>query len=196
MTEARWKGETVICVASGPSLTEDDAGLAQESGYKIIAANNSWQRVPKCDVIYASDYAWWKRYSPELSIPAERWTNTPKAAKDYGCQYFKLASGLNSGLAAIHLAAWFGATRILLLGYDCQPTGGQLHWHGAHVRCNNPNEISFKMWQRQYRMTPNHIRNRVVNCSRETALKVFARASLEDALAVELSQEGSYAVAP
>jgi hypothetical protein len=171
----------VICIASGPSLTDEDCKLAQESGHKIITANNSWQRV-KSDVIYASDYAWWKRYASEITSDAERWTATPLAARQFGCQLAKISSGLNSGAAAIHLAAWFGASRILLLGYDCQATGGQLHWHGPHVRCNNPNEISFKMWHRQYRQTPNHIRSKVVNCSRETALRVFARAKLEEAL--------------
>jgi hypothetical protein len=177
----RWAGRTVICVASGPSLTQEDCALAKGSGHPIIAVNNSWQAI-ECDVLYASDHAWWRRYTPELRSSAERWSNNKKAVADFQCEHFRLAQGYNSGLAAIHLALWFGASRILLLGYDCQPANGSLHWHGPHIRCNNPNEISFRMWQKQFRQTGRDMRSRVVNCSRETALTVFARATLEEAL--------------
>lgn len=143
--------------------------------------NNSWRAI-EADVLYASDYAWWKRYVPELTTTAERWSNNKKSVVDHGCQPFRLAQGYNSGLAAIHLAHWFGAARILLLGYDCKPTNGALHWHGPHIRCNNPNQISFRMWQKQFRQTGRYLREKVINCSRETALTVFRRATLEEAL--------------
>jgi hypothetical protein len=178
----RWVGQTAICVASGPSLAPEDCALAKASGHKIIAVNNSWRAID-CDVLYASDYAWWKRYVPELTSQGERWSNNKKAVVDFGCHHFAAAIGCNSGLAAIHLAMHFGAARILLLGYDCSPTGGTLHWHGHHVRCNNPNAISFRMWQKQFRQTHRHVRDRVINCSRETALTVFKRDTLENQLA-------------
>lgn len=177
----RWNGRTAICIASGPSLTQEDCELARASGHPIITANNSW-RATEPDVIWASDHAWWKRYSAGITSGAERWTNNRKAAAEFGCHHFRLAQGLNGGLAAIHLALWFGAARILLLGYDCQATNGALHWHGPHEGCNNPNEMSFRMWQKQYRQTDRHIRDRIVNCSRETALTVFARSTIEEAL--------------
>lgn len=192
-SENRWAGRTIICVASGPSLTREDCAIAQGSRHPVIAVNNSWQAV-NCDVLYASDYAWWKRYVPELTSTAERWSNNKKAVVDYGCQHFRLAQGCNSGLAAIYLAEWFGAARILLLGYDCKPTGGSLHWHGAHVRCNNPNQISFRMWQKQFRQTGRHLREKVVNCSRETALTVFRRSTIQQALSP--THHSAYAVAP
>jgi hypothetical protein len=186
-----WAGQTVICVASGPSLTEEDCNVAHESGHRIIAVNSSWRMV-ESDVIYASDYAWWQRYLPDLTSKAERWTNNRKAETEFGCKRFPLANGCNSGLAAIHLAMWFGAARILLLGYDCKATNGQAHWHGPHTRCNNPNEISFKMWQKQFRQTSRSVRERVVNCSRQTAIACFSRMSLETALA----PKHGYALAP
>jgi hypothetical protein len=177
----RWAGQSILCVASGPSLTVEDCELVQASGHPIIAVNNSWRAI-EADVLYASDHGWWKRYVSELTTKAERWSNNRKAVADYGCQHFRLAQGYNSGLAAIHLAEWFGAARILLLGYDCKATRGALHWHGPHVRCNNPNEISFRMWQKQFRQTGRYLREKVINCSRETALTVFPRSTLEQAL--------------
>lgn len=177
----KWSGQTVICVASGPSLNEADCTLAKQSGHRIIAVNNSWRMV-ECDVLYASDYQWWQRYIPELTTKAERWTNNRKASKDYKLNLWVNNNGFNSGLAAIHLAIWFGAARILLLGYDCKPTEGQLHWHGPHSGLNNPNEMSFKIWHKQFRQTTRQVRERVVNCSRQTAIACFPRATLEDAL--------------
>lgn len=186
MKPGDWCGKTVICVASGPSITHEDCALAESSGHKIIAVNNSWQLV-KADIIYASDYAWWKRYAGDLHSSAKRWSNCRKA-RDYRCEFFPKAMGCNSGLAAIYLADWLGAGRIFLLGYDCQPTDGKVHWHGAHPQLKNPNEISYRIWQKQYRHTSSHLRNKVVNCSRETAIKVFARCNLADWLSPNINQ--------
>jgi hypothetical protein len=149
--------------------------------HKLITVNSSWRMVPDCDVLYASDYAWWNRHHDALHTSAERWTNNRKAELDFGCQRYAGLSGLNSGLAAIILAAWFGAGRVLLIGYDCQATGGKAHWHPPH-KGNNPNEMSYKIWQKQFRSTGKTVRDRVVNCSRTTALTVFRRSTLKDAL--------------
>lgn len=182
MSQNRWLGQTVICVASGPSLTEEDCEVAAGSGFPVIAVNNSWARARACTVLYASDYAWWKRYLTQIDVQAERWTNNKKAAFDYKLSLWVNNHGYSSGLAAIHLAMWFGAARILLLGYDCKPRGEELHWHGAHQGCNNPNQMSFKIWQKQYRQTPWPVRQRVINCSRDTAIACFPRMTLDHVL--------------
>lgn len=183
MSKGRWQGQTVICVASGPSLTVEDCELAQQSGHRIIAVNSSWARVPKCDVVYASDFEWWKRNAADLTIPAERWTNNKLASQRFGLNHWLNNNGYNSGLAAMNLALWFGAARILLLGYDCKPRGDQPHWHGKHPKgMNNPNEISFRMWRQQFARTVRLFGNRVVNCTRDTALTCYLRQPLEQVL--------------
>lgn len=176
-----WSGQTALCVGSGPSLTENDCRTAEASGHPIIAVNNSWIRVPTARIIYASDHDWWKKNHQKITIGAERWTNNRKAEVDYRCKRIAGLSGYNSGLAAILLARHLGASRILLLGYDCQATGGQAHWHAPH-KGNNPNEISYRIWAKQFRSTGKQIKGHVVNCSRATALTVFRRMTLEDAL--------------
>jgi len=181
VSAGRWSGKTVICIGSGPSLTQTDCELAKASGHAIVAVNSSWQMVPYCAVIYASDYDWWKKNHQKITIGAERWTNNRKAEVDYRCNRIPGLSGYNSGLAAILLANHFGAERILLLGYDCQATNGQAHWHPPH-KGNNPNEISYRIWAKQFRSTGRAIRDKVVNCSRHTAITVFQRSSLSDAL--------------
>lgn len=174
-----WAGQTVICIGSGPSLTREDCELTR--GHRVIAINNSWRLAPWCDVIYAGDYQWWKANARHIEIPAERFSHQSRAT-EFGCEFFIRGTGLNSGLAGIHLAEYFGAKRIVLLGYDCQPTGGRNHWHEDHATLNNPNEISYRIWLKQFRNVDPGLKRKIVNCSRETALTGFSRARLEDEL--------------
>lgn len=92
--------------------------------------------------------------------------------------------GGNSGYQAIHLAATFGAKRIILLGFDMQRTGGKEHWHGKHEG-RLPNGTGFPGWIRN--MAPlakdlSRLGVDVVNCSRATALTCFRRATPEEVL--------------
>lgn len=88
----------------------------------------------------------------------------------------------NSGANAIALAAWHGAKRIILLGYDCQRTGGMAHWHGDHPPSLG-NAKSLPSWPEKFRqLIPLLSGTEVINCSRESALDCFPRGNLEDYL--------------
>ena len=88
----------------------------------------------------------------------------------------------NSGAGAIAMAAKAGATRVILLGYDCQRTGGKAHWHGDHPPMLG-NAGSMPKWPDQFKRLAASIEGvEVINCSRETALRAFVRMPLEDAL--------------
>lgn len=88
----------------------------------------------------------------------------------------------NSGAGAIALAAKAGATRVVLLGYDCQVTDGKVHHHGDHP-AGLGNAGSMPKWPDQFkRLAATLAGVEVVNCSRQTALRVFPRMALEDAL--------------
>lgn len=91
----------------------------------------------------------------------------------------------NSGAGAIALAASRGARRILLAGYDAQHTGGQRHWHGNHPAgcAGNAGPKTVAKWPAQFRDIRNRLANTdIINCSRATALTVFPRVQLEEAL--------------
>src|SRR5690606_3786458 len=93
--------------------------------------------------------------------------------------------GQNSGAGAIALAAAWGARRIILLGYDCQYAAGKRHWHGDHPKgtAGNASPQSVAKWPAQFRDLLPHVRGiEIINATRQTALTVFARATLEDAL--------------
>lgn len=89
----------------------------------------------------------------------------------------------NSGAAAISLAALMGAQRVVMLGFDCQHTGGKTHWHGSHPK-GLGDAGSVGMWGKAFADLARDMRGRceVLNASRATALDCFERVNLEDVL--------------
>ena len=93
-----------------------------------------------------------------------------------------LRSGGHSGFQAINLAVHLGASRIVLLGYDTQPTGGRDHYFGAHP---HGYKMPFDMfrWLFPSIVAPlEALGVAIVNCSRETALDCFPRRPLHEGL--------------
>ena len=186
----------MVIVASGPSLTQEDVNHARGKA-KVIAINNCYILAPWAHMLYACDYRWWRHYRPEfygLKVCPHL-----GAAKEFGLIYIegKAKSGLsltkdcihyggNSGFQALNIAVLAGAKRIILLGFDMQPDGsGRMHWHPDHTRIGNPQRNSFNRWLRAFHEAAPQLTQagvEVLNCTRQTALDVFPRVSLEDAL--------------
>lgn len=102
------------------------------------------------------------------------------------CLYAEKApsvTGKNSGIGAMFLARNLGAEKIILLGYDCKAgSDGKRHWHGSHKE-GLANAGSMPKWQGQFLEVSNTFGDiEVLNCSRDTALNVFPKVILEDAL--------------
>lgn len=134
------------------------------------------------------DEAWWKVYGEEAQreFRGARVSTTSRArgVERVRAPYFR-QQGQNSGAGAIALAAHWGATKIILLGYDCQHTGGKRHWHGDHPAgtAGNAAPQTVAKWPAQFRDVARFIgAAKVINATRETALDVFQRANLEDVL--------------
>lgn len=176
------KKNTFVCIASGPSLTRADCELVKAAGLPVIAVNNSWQLLPGAAVVFASDLSWWNEYGTTIPTAAERWTTCPLAAQRHQLQQFKsrfLTQSYNSGQLAIELAVSRGARRVLLLGYDCSLRAGT-HWHGNHENIRNPTADSVKRWREEFaRLQQWAAGIEIINCSRETALKIFPRSTIE-----------------
>jgi hypothetical protein len=90
--------------------------------------------------------------------------------------------GGNSGLLAIELARVLGATKIVLLGYDCK-VSGKSHWFGNHPEgFRNADGIddwivAFDQLDKAYK----ELGIDLVNCSLDTALTI-RRSTLEKEL--------------
>ncbi len=161
MTEAwrvppLWRGETVFCVASGPSLADTD--LAPLGGRRVIAVNDNYIRCPWAGVLYFCDWKWWSwhrereafrrfaglKVTLDARVPLEdpriKWLkngdegeNDAPGRAGLCLEPDRLRTGRNSGYQAVNLAVHLGAKRIVLVGYDMKvgPRGEQ-HWFGAH----------------------------------------------------------------
>ncbi len=165
-------------------MTAEDCASVGRSGLPTVAVNSSWKLARFCDAIYAGDAAWWAEYGAEIDIPAERWSCTRQAAQRFGVNHHPAYGGYNSGMRAVQFAIWQGASRVLLLGYDCSLAHGS-HWHGDHGKTKNPDAGKVSGWHGQFRQIAAEAKTagvEVINCSRYSALGCFPRLSLEEAL--------------
>lgn len=191
----RWRGETVVVLASGESMTPADAAYCRARA-RVITVNTTFRLAPWADAHYSSDADWWLAHLDEMrgSCFGEFWTGHPGApiAEDIRvCAYDKRARGLvetpgriawggNSGYCAIGLAYQLGARRIVLVGFDQQ--GG--HWHPDHPEAvrKPPN---WPMWRERFGEMAADCRRlgvEVLNSTRSTALDCFPLVRLREAL--------------
>jgi len=129
------------------------------------------------------DRAWWRKHLADVrrSFRGVLVSCTRQAGE---VRHVVFDYGENSGAGAIGLAVHAGAQRILLLGYDCQRTGGRSHWHGDHpAGLDNAGVVD--AWPAQFAAFARGLASTVAitNCTRESALTCFPRASLQEALA-------------
>lgn len=87
----------------------------------------------------------------------------------------------NSGAQGVNLAYLLDATRIVLLGFDMQNTDGQAHFFGDH-----PPQLStgnYGVFVERFTQLARDLSTagvEVINCTRQTALYQFRRATLEE----------------
>lgn len=190
-----WPNATIVCIASGPSLTRDDVDYVRGKA-RVIVINTTYQLAPWADVLWATDARWWKwhkgvptwqglKFSLNvggLALPPDVQVLRNDGILGFCADPTGVRNGKNGGYAAVNLAVHLGATRIVLLGYDMQATGGRDHWHANHpYGMVNP----YRQWVRLFGTIAEPLQNlgvSVINCSRVTALSMFPRQPLEQAL--------------
>lgn len=191
-----WPGADVVCLGSGPSLTRDDVDYCRGRAH-VIAVNDTFRLAPFADALMASDAGWWKAHAGAPGFAGLKFCLEAHAAR-YGVTVLEntgergleleptgLRSGRNSGAAAINLAVHFGAARILLLGYDMDARDeAHSHFFGAHKRPLR-GASPYALFRDLFRAMPAPLAAlgvTVLNCSVETALTVFPRVALREAL--------------
>lgn len=150
----------------------------------MIVTNTMFQSVPWADALFAIDAPWWKHYGARVlqAFDGECYSGAkrPGFARKGDFPAFD-----NSGCGALALAAWKGAQRIVMVGYDCQKTGGMVHSHGDHPKGILGNAISMPQWPARFEACAAHLRRLridVVNATRATVLRCFPAGNLEDEL--------------
>lgn len=198
--------ERIICCASGPSFTAEQAAMvmaAQGHGWRVIVVNNQYRTVPTADALYAADGPYFDVHITELraTLRGELWTQDEKATAKYGLHFVKsipgnglppdpmiIMQGGNGGFQAIGLAARFGAREIVLCGYDMRrEKEGPKHNHPDHkppLSNGNPDH-----WRKHFTTLAADLAAAgvsVVNCS-VSALQCFPCEPLEDALGMAVT---------
>ena len=123
---------TIVCVGTGPSLTQQQVDAARALGFRIYVCNNAIQLAPDAALLYAVNHAWWQHYYLSVAdLPCEKWTTNARAARDFGLNWIaeRNAPGLSldpdvvnhghgSGYTLVSMAWRARPERIVLLGYD------------------------------------------------------------------------------
>ena len=205
---------TAVCIASGPSLNQeqiDVVGMAKRKlnpdRFMVIGCNDNWQwRYENeciCDHVYAADTSWWEKHIQSVKEGAPgaiKWVPIQESfARKHGiimipCRH---GNGLgkeealhcmqNSGAQIINLAYQFGASKIILIGYDMKVSHGanrKVHWFGDHPKGlrNTPN--SYTGWVKHFVQLAKDLKFLgvdLVNCTPDSALdaKVMRQGKLK-----------------
>lgn len=204
-----WPNATVVCLATGPSLTEADCAFVRGRA-RVIAINDAHRLAPWADVLYSSDRHWYPHYKGVPEFKGMKYGISLLKGAPVGFDKYPdiavlrnlgrdglsddpsgLTTGRNSGFAAIGVAVHAGASRVLLLGYDMQCSSAKAHFFGSHPKgLNQTTESMFSLFRSSFETLIEPLRARgveVINCSRESALACFPRMTLEEALRIEVA---------
>lgn len=184
-----WRGRTVVCIASGPSLTPADCETARASGHPTAVTNTTFRMCPWASLLYAFDRTWWNRYIEEVrNVFAGLLFCESAHLVRRDIRSARLFPGFrafgNSGASMVSLAIAAGARRLILIGYDCQLTDGKSHHHGDHP-AGLQNCDSMPRWPGKFARLSRYAESKgaeVINASRATALECFPRRALPECL--------------
>ncbi len=200
-----WRGETITILADGPSLTQEQVDMVR-GRTRVIAINSSYKLAPWADILYACDANTWaaNKGAPEFKgikvglawnatkgILHNGWAGITysdiRYLSDTGTNGLELApnsvrTGGNSGYQSINMAVHLGVKRILLLGYDMKSKDEKHHWFNQPPDTKPP---PYSMWLNAFETIAEPLKKigvEVINCTPDSALKVFPMMKLEEAV--------------
>ena len=196
-----WHGATALVIATGPSA--EDAPLDAARGRtKAIAVKSAWQLAPWADALYGCEIGWWVARKGCPQFAGWKASASPSVCKVYGMRRIKLRpcaeiltqqigtvgaglpeGGGHSGFHALNLAVQFGATRILLAGFDMTVANGS-HFSGYDEK-NMALEQRCIRWREALDGCAGRFRElgvEVVNCAPRSALAAYPKVPLAEAL--------------
>lgn len=152
-------------------------------------------------MLHGGDKQWWLHYWREIDasegerwtisdamrgVPGIHWIQGVADAEGLSSDPMRIHAGGNSGYQALGLAALWGCSRVILLGFDMKPQGKRLHAHPDHpAKLGNPGVGTLAGWAQRFAAAAHDLRRlgiEAVNCSRDTAIACFPRRPLEEQL--------------
>ena len=188
--------------ASGPSLTPDVIEAVRATGWPVLAVQDAYRAMPWCDVMYGCDVKWWRHHSPCPDFKGEKWSSHDSGTNDkasYADEFgFRCVRGMAgsvfstdpdvicygdcSGFQAINLAILFGATYIVLVGYDMTYRGSG-HFFGDHPNGLFQNR-NYENFLHNFDKAANRLPEgvQIINATPGSALKSFPMLPLKDSI--------------
>lgn len=194
-----WPGSTVVCLATGPSLVQSDVDACRGRA-RVIAIKHAYDLAPWADVVYGAGVdstKWWQRAGERVAATHQglRFTLDPTAAAwasvlrwggetGLSTDPERLALGRNSGYQAINLAVLLGATRVLLLGYDMKRAAGDReNFYDGPTKGPAHRYADWRPFFESMVEPLARLGVTVINCTPDSALDVFPKMTLAEALA-------------
>lgn len=172
------------------------------SGWNVIVVNDAYRLLPRADVLYASDFSWWTVHEGAKSFEGEKWSSHSHTsafcddkrefATQYGLNLVQAFPGLDfsrspagiaygetahSGFQAVNLALLFGASQVVLCGFDY----GGSHFFGEHPeKLRQPTAQQYADLARAFDSTTSDVP--ILNATPGSALKRFPMVDLDEAL--------------
>jgi hypothetical protein len=188
---------TWVAIASGPSLCEADIRAVQIARMRglcrVAVTGRTWELAAWADLLYAADARWWNKYNPEDKFHGEKWTISSTASRRHGIscasgslvwanQYPRVYTGGLSGIQLVNLLT-YRSSRIVLLGYDNQHSGGRRHWHNDYDQSAGFSNVphladTLNNWDH----VAENCKIPIINATRATALTQFPRCTIVEAL--------------
>jgi hypothetical protein len=208
--EPIFRGETVFCLASGPSLTQEVASRIR--GRRTIVVNTSVNLAPWADVLYFTDSGWYeprrelvagfagmvvsmsrtaKRELPDkvMRIQGIGDPTTGIAGHFLPLGTAGIRQGRSSGHTAVSLVIALGASRVILVGYDMRVVDGREHHHSEYAGPRDLDQYArefvpaFNGWNADAL----RVGVEILNATPLSAVHEFPMISLDEALSCETS---------
>ena len=202
-----WPDAVVAIIGGGPSIIGQDLTPIQGEGVRVIGVNNAFELGSWVDVCFFGDANWYPHNTKRLGgfsgllvtncesdrLDSIRRVRRVKRKNGFGIEENPrrgLRWNLNSGAAAINLAVWFGAKKVVLVGFDMgmkegAPRYGH-NWHNRHEGLLVPREHVYQSkFMKGFPKIKKDLDEMGVECVNATVggnLDVFPREGLEEAV--------------
>lgn len=174
---------TFAVLATGQSMNPETADFVRGKCH-VITVSDAYKLAPWADALVSNDAKWWRSNPDALEFAGRRFSYEPVRGVEPIKGRHNFRYGINSGLQAMRVA-WevFGATRILLCGFDMHGS----HYFGPHTAVDpvtrrplrNSDENRFAIHLRQFRHWDGC---EVVNCTANSALTQFPIEDIREVL--------------
>lgn len=196
-----WKGQTVVAMASGPSLAKEHCEMVRAAGLRTGVVNDCYLMASFADVAYFADMKWWNWHKDReewKAFSGQKCTINASSFQvdDVNVHVLRngggeglstdptaIFTGSHSGYQLLNILTLSGAALILMLGYDCRQVDGKKHWFGNHPDGTEPPYLAIKGRYNKMAQAAEAAGIRIINCTPGSAIDSFQRGDLASILA-------------